>query len=386
MRKRICFALCCVFCAFIMGGCGQTEGAQEQDDMLLYGFESYNEIVSIAPKRFLGSLDVSGDEKYVTEGENALRWDIRSSFYGGVVSATQGTYATPTLTIYAGNFFRDVSDFSDVSAYSLDVSNANDFAVSMIFWAESGGSMIAVAHREVLPGKTQTIDLPVNVVATDGITRVSSLSIALYDSVFDREATVYLDNLRVYKHRAAAANIAVAQSGTVVGMDTVGILQYVTAKNSTPLPMVAVDYNVLPRFTNGKNGSVEISVLPCSDGSHMISNDYYGALQRSGVSLLRQLTERIDFSVVNFITDGKILLDVYNDNAESVYAYLTITDANGAVQWQKTLLGANKWTTVSLSQFGNVDLSNIVGIDLLFDMYSFGNPMRFFCNNLAVGA
>ena len=386
MKKRMIALLVSLLCLCGTAvGCAGKENEKMHEGSVLYGFESYNEIVSITNLHWRGSLDLNSDEAYITEGEHSLKWYAEAPNTTSAIIVSQGTYASPLLNIAAGNFYKDISPFADVSAYSLDVFNANDFAVNVALWAESGATAVAVAHAEIQPGAKRTIELTVNSFAVDGVSNLSGLCIALYDPVFGRPSTLYIDNLCVFTERAPVSEITLQQTGTLVGLDSLDMLDYVTALNKTELPMVAVDYNVDQKFTNGRNGSILIDLVPYSDGVHLLSSEKYGRGQRAGMRILSSLVKQINFSLVEFIENGKISVDVYNDYTSDEYAYLELTDETGNTVTVAQKLKAKEWTTIAMTDFGNVDLSRIAYVDVLFDMYYLGESKQFYCNNLYMG-
>ena len=354
-------------------------------EAVLYGFESYNEIVSITPKNYMGSAELSDDEKYVTQGEKCLKWYIESPFHGLNTSVSQGTYATPHFKIFAGNFFKDISDFNDVKSYSLDFSNANDFTIYALMWIESGGSVIATAHSELAAGESATVETLINKLSTETLSSVSAVCFGVYTEHFDKPVTVYIDNLRITKGQADPKDIAVPKTGNVVGFDDIGYFDYAYPINTLAMPMVALDYNLNPEYTSGKNGSLKADILPCTDGSHMLTADYMHEKQHNGFGIAKSLLDKIDFEVLEFMSGGKLKLDIYACVDAPMYVYIKIVDNAGAVSTTRVKLEPNAWNTVAVEDFGSVDLKNVVSLEVLFDMYSVYKPMSFYFNNLFLG-
>lgn len=369
---------------FVSFACSCGTAPDSASDNVVYGFETYNEIASLTPRNYMGSADMCDDKNYVTQGEKALKWYIEAPFHGLNTTVSQGTYATPHFKIFAGNFFKDISEFKDVNRYTLDVSNANDFPVYALMWAESGNSPIASAHLELAAGESGTIVMPINKLSTASVSSLSSISFGVYTEHFDEPVTIYADNLCVVKGQADPVDVAVPKSGKLIGFDDVAYMDYVYPINAVPMPMAALGYNVNPKFCGDLKGSLKADILPCTDGSHMLVPEYQNEKQRSGFGIVGELVKKIDFDVMKFLPDAKLKLDIYSTADAAMSVYLEIKDGTGKSSLTRAKLEPEAWNTVAADDFGDVDLKNVTEMNVLFDMYSVYKPMSFYCNNLRV--
>ena len=366
-----------VSCAFAC-----KNGADSMSDDLLYGFEAYNEIASLTPRNYMGSVNLSDDTNYVTQGEKSLKWYIEAPFHGLNTTISQGTYATPHFKIFAGNFFKDISEFSNVNHYTLDVANANDFPVYALLWAESGNAPISSAHLKLDAGESGTLVMPINKFSTASLKSLSAINFGVYTEHFDEPVTVYMDNLRVIKGQADPVEIAVPKSGKLIGFDNVSYMDYVYPINTYPMPMVSLDYSVSKNYCGDLKGALEVDILPCTNGSHMLVPEYLNEKQRNGFGIARELVEKIDFEVLQFLPNAKFKLDIYSTANSAMYTYIEIKDSAGNAAVTRVSLNPSTWNTVIVDDFGSVNLKNVTEINVLFDMYSVYKPMSFYCNNL----
>lgn len=380
-KIKIAFGL---LLAMVIASCACACGTKDAvvADEVLYGFESYNEIASLTPRNYMGSAELCEDQKYVTQGEKSLKWYIEAPFHGLNTTVSQGTYATPHFKIFAGNFFKDISEFSDVNHYSLDVVNANDFPVYALLWCESGNSPIASAHLELAAGESGTIVMPINRLSTASLNSLSAINFGVYTEHFDKPVTIYADNLRVIKGQADPVDIVVPKSGKLIGFDDVAYMDYVYPINTYPMPMVSLGYNVNPIFCGEMKGSLKADVLPCTNGSHMLVPEYLNENQRNGFGITGELVKKIDFEVAKFLPGAKLKLDIYSASNAPMNAYIEIKDASGNTSLTRAKLEPEAWNTVIANDFDGVDFKNVTEINVLFDMYSVYKPMSFYCNNL----
>lgn len=130
--KWLALAMAAVTCCAVATGCSDTDRNPEQKNSerieLLHGFESDAELLKMTFTNMRGKVEVSKEEKYVTQGESAAKMTLI-----GKPDGANGYYADNEFFITPGNAYLPKVDYSDVIRYTLDVYNDNDRPLELAF-------------------------------------------------------------------------------------------------------------------------------------------------------------------------------------------------------------------------------------------------------------
>ena len=128
------------------------------EEVLICGFDSYDEVVQFNYKRSFGIVDLITDKEYVTQGEKAAKITT-------IGSAMEGPEYKPYIVMYTDSPYINRQDFLNVEMFKLDVYNTHDvdktFALSLNTQSESikgEGSPIDVV---VKPGMNH-VEIPLD--------------------------------------------------------------------------------------------------------------------------------------------------------------------------------------------------------------------------------
>ena len=149
--KWLALATAAVTCCVLAVGCSEKDNNSEHKNSerieLLHGFESDAELLKMTFTNMRGKVEVSKEEKYVTQGEGAAKMTLI-----GKPDGTNGYYADNEFFITPGNAYLPKVDYSDVICYTLDVYNDNDRPLELAFgynafWATQDQYLLPTSKR-----------------------------------------------------------------------------------------------------------------------------------------------------------------------------------------------------------------------------------------------
>jgi hypothetical protein len=175
---------------------GNTE-PHPASGMLLHGFESDRELLSMIFSSIWGKVEVVSGADYVTEGKHAAKMTFL-----GTKDLTNGYFLESSFFIVPGNQYLEKTDYSDVVKYTLDVYNACDRAVQLMFGynhQRTSADTFLFGYRTLQKGMNH-LEYEVDRGATEYFTDISTIkSFSFYIEGRGAEETpteLYFDNFR----------------------------------------------------------------------------------------------------------------------------------------------------------------------------------------------
>lgn len=172
-RKKTCLLLAVLLGLTSLPACGsqQTNAVAEgREKVLLCGFESAKEMMTMNLYTMCARVEITDDEKYVTDGKKAAKFVIE----GNAQEDKDGNvlyYKDNAIYMFPGNAYMRKTDFSDVEKYTIDIFNANERSMEICFGynhPDAATDSFIFGKRTLEPGKMNHLEFEVdnNVVAS----------------------------------------------------------------------------------------------------------------------------------------------------------------------------------------------------------------------------
>lgn len=165
--KKTAFFLALAMGAAMLSGCESNTAKPPEasgEKVVLCGFESLNEMLNTNLQYMRARVEITDDEQYVTDGEFAARFVIE----GNAVEDEEGNilyYKDNPIYLFPGNNYMPKTDFSDVKKYSIDIFNANERPLEIVFGynhPDAAQDSFQFGKRTLEPGKMNHLEFEVN--------------------------------------------------------------------------------------------------------------------------------------------------------------------------------------------------------------------------------
>ncbi len=286
-----------------LAACQKTKTSE----VLLCGFDSYDEVVKFNYKRSFGIVDLVTDEEYVTQGEMAAKITT-------IGDAKEGLEYKPYIVMYTDSPYINRKNFLDVEMFKIDVYNTHDtdktFALSLNTQSEAmkgEGSPMDVVVR---PGMNH-VEIPLNrnflsqLMALDNVVEI--LFTFPNQTTDDERATLYFDNFRAVTTNAPIDTSAkIREENEIESADK---SEYLSAWSLTsPLfSPVRLEFNSDPQYISQGTGSFKWTCLDVNE------NGGRGTTTPGFQMVKSILTDLSDYYSISF--------DIYNTQDKSYPLY-----------------------------------------------------------------
>lgn len=162
-RKKRLFFLAVLAGVMCLSACGGQK-AQESEKVVLCGFESAKEMLTMNLYTMRAKVEIIDDKTYVTDGEKAAKFVIE----GNAEVDQDGNvlyYKDNAIYLFPGNTYMKKTDFSDVKKYTIDIFNANERPMEIAFGynhPDAASDSFLFGKRTLEPGKMNHLEFEVN--------------------------------------------------------------------------------------------------------------------------------------------------------------------------------------------------------------------------------
>ena len=347
-----------------MTACNAEGGGRTQ---MLYSFESYEEIASIHLAQFIGKASLNEDSDYVSHGKSSLKVEIEEPWLLQNTWTQKNNEASPRLTIDYENYFFSMENVTDTELFGVDVYNESDLPLSVVFWIKDRQGILLSSMAEIAPHVWTEAKFPVNRHAfADRGEEVLSYNFSIVgEGMFSSgTTTVYFD--RFYAVKTTDSVVPLIKTGEdlkILDFNSLEDLSWVAAFNDYA-PAVNIGYNVDSRYA-AEGGSLKLSVL-CMPENNILFGLYPNG-QRSGVLVVKDGLDAVDFTLLKYSYSPKVSCNFYNNSASAQTVYMEMTDGDGNAAKVKASALAYGWTKISITDFTGIDLSDVATLRIYVD-------------------
>lgn len=179
-RRKAALLLSALMGLTSLPACGsQQTGAQAngREKVLLCGFESEEEMLTMNLYTMRACVEITDDKKYVTDGEKAAKFMIE-----GIAEEDKNGnvlyYKDNAIYMFPGNTYMKKTDFSDVEKYTIDVFNANERPMEIAFGynhPDAATDSFLFGKQTLEPGKMNHLEFEVDNNVVGSFVDVTSL-------------------------------------------------------------------------------------------------------------------------------------------------------------------------------------------------------------------
>ncbi len=367
-KKLLCFVSVLILCltAVCAVGCGKKGGSQST--VLLSGFESYDELLSMNWQNMFGKADLVTDDEYVTEGNYAAKLTVSGDY-------TAGAAARPTMTIYTDTAWLNKQDYTDTTGMSVDVYNAQSTALNMYFQFailnDQNTLQYSSEQKIVLQPGANAVEIAFDRGFLNQLIDIKNITRLLFafDNATEKnqpDRVLYMDNFVAHTTaEAIPTDVKIREQDELESADRAeylsawGIINYIYSPSE-------LTHNTDPQYVSQGTGSFKFTAPATGGGSTTP-----GFIMRS-----TPISDISSYYSISF--------DIYNDNDED---YQFITFAFKPIGVAK----ANAWTRFEftieqLKDFKDEDMMNLPGFNeetdhYKYDIYDFKNFNLITTNN-----
>ena len=269
MRKLLPIALGAVCAASLFAGIACSgSGSKTENEVLLAGFETYEEMLTYHYTNYFGAAKPS--KEYVTQGN------------GGAAITVNGRYTNtqrPAIVIDTNTDYLEKSDYTDVSQIKLDVQNDNDYAANVYFQYGSlteTGLKLSSAMKKTLDAGfsgTVTFEIDRNLVSEflnlDYVTELRIVfdspkeaipTLGSTDEALENYRKFHIDNLRAVLTKETIVKTPVRAAGEIESGDKEEYLAAWYLPSGYIWSPSSVSYNTDPEYVKGGNGSLKFKL------------------------------------------------------------------------------------------------------------------------------
>ncbi len=361
MKRKIWIVALLVLCLIattVAVGCKKKQPTQ--GTVLLSGFESIDELLSMNWQNMFGAVDLADDETYVTEGEHAAKLSVRGDYSAGVA-------ARPTMTVYTDSEWLDKQDFSDTTKMTVDVYNAQDSAVNLYFQFavlnDQNTFQYSSATKIELQSGMNHVELPLDRGFLNQLIDIKNIMRLVF--MFDNETeknqparVLYMDNFRAHTTtEPIPTDVKIRAEHEIESADRAEYISSWSIINYRFSPS-ELTHNTDPKYISQGTGSFKFSA-PATGGG----------VTSPGIVLASPAIRDIS-------SYYSISFDIYNDNDKD-YAFTTLTFKTFGVAKAKAWTRF-EFTIEQLKTFVDEGLLNMPGYDEsigahYYDIHDFKN-------------
>ena len=330
--KRIALAFLCIIVfvcsAVVFVACGKDSG--KNAEVLISGFESYDEVTSFRWTNTFGRADLVNDKaEALTQGEYCLRLQPEGD-------VSDDADERPSFMVFTESKWSDKYDYSDVSEFKVDVYNDMASDVKMYFSFETKlGAVSSTTEIVLKPGENEVV---LNFERGFLVQLIDIGNIAGFWFAFDETetaSTIYIDNFRaLVTSEPIPEDVEVRKPDELESADRAEYLSAWQLSDQKFSPC-ELTFNEDPKFIKGGKGSFKFTTKQTG-----------GTTWPSLMLINTAITDLSDYYSIS--------LWVYNDN-DIDYQFRMFS--NVQVRWAK----AKQWT---LFEFTIDELKTIIDKDL----------------------
>ena len=375
LRKVIGLFSVCLF-ACVPTSCGQTPvlEAIPQNEMTISAFDDYYDVQKIDWNGVIGTVKLCSEPEYVKSGKSAelhIKYDGDAPYEyndhgnGGTLYSKN---RRPTMTFNTFLYDSEVVNTDYVEAFRIDVYNANDRAVDLIFAAiDDGGKVLCTDGRTLIENGWNDISFDMKPYFFDG-KGISKFN--LY--IFDREQheaddlTLYFDNCRVVTNKNRIAPQKSFEDNEILSFNGAGDLAFISASTATTgYPAFFAKWSDRTLFGQEKGAMhvVAYSGIGYQYDVNASNNGY-------DLTVLPSIASRAGGS--------KISIDCKNESAGDVFVRLIASSGSRSAESVTCIRAAASGTVVlDLEDFGSVD-----GLKIKIDNWNMKGRYDLYFGNL----
>lgn len=309
MKKKFWILLALLMlCLAAVSAAGCSKKQSGDSTVLLSGFESVDELLSMNWQNMFGAADVVEDDDYVTQGEHAAKLSVRGDY-------SAGTAARPSMTIYTNSEWLQKTDYSDTTKMTVDVYNAQDETVNMYFQfgvlnEQNTYQYSSETKIELQPG-ANSVEIPFDRAFLDQLIDIKNIMRLLF--MFDNETVknqparvLYMDNFVAHTTtEPIPTDVKIRQENEIESADRAEYISSWSIINYIYSPS-ELAHNTDPQFITQGTGSFKFSAPATGGGT-----------TSPGIKLSEP-------AISDISSYYSISFDIYNDNDKD-FAFHTLT-------------------------------------------------------------
>lgn len=357
------------------GGGNEKSASTVDSYRVLCGFEDYREDMTLnSYANMVGTLKLSEDSAFVTEGRKSLRMDIdNSSNISWIPHYSQKFLNAPSITFYSSRI--GLGDLSTVEYFALDVFNENDREVSVYLQCtDETDKVIFGKLKTISAGKMSTAIFDVNAdFETSDWQRISKITIGIIDlGLTESSCRLYLDNFG-YRESKEKKEYAVSRvENEVASFADESFLTLIDPFYATKTPVFDLKYSMEYRAAEMRFAGI------CQVGTEMAS--LTTDVQRAGISLGNKALEGIDWA-----SAGTFSFEVMSESEDiaNVYVQFVFNDGTPPYTVMNTVERGRMTRLVLEKRL--YDFTKLEEIVIFMDINKISEPCSVYIRNIAVG-
>ncbi len=370
--------------AYACGDTASAAPAENKQVVQLCGFDDLNDLWYGLRRDFIGSAKLVSDEKYVSDGENCLKFDIEGPSDNKWFLRSYDIPYLPGFHIFENSAYVPDIEVRDATEFTLDVYNPTDRTMYITFgldrtpdaygWYETIYSVVA----EVPPMGMTTAHFPVNrTFMTDKWDLVSSYTFSIFDpKAIEKGTEVYVDNF-------CAVLDPQADQGLTKSFGKNELLSFNDLSDTDWIAPYGTVYTMNGYYHGTANapegGNALRYELVGFDGANGMMNIDYGAAEnRVGFRVSPKLLEIFDFTQFENVS-----LELYSRDRKARRYYFEMTDSEGNEYTTYKDVEPCAWTKLTLDGFHGVEGLKISEMRVYTTAYDIFEQSDFYVRNIS---
>lgn len=373
-----------ITCSVMFFGCDNNKeisSPKSQNKILLSGFEDYYDIQKIEWEGFIGGVTLNSDEQYIAHGERSAKFhvyydkeppvDYNDNDGGKIFSDV----IRPQMSFRTYLYDQALSDISNISAFAIDIYNANDRNIDIVFAIRDDGKNIVLTDGRTLEAQRwNRISFDIKSHFFGPSLGVSEYMLYMFDDEKDDadSMTLYFDECRVILGDSAVFSKDFEEN-EIVNFNSVKDNSYFLTHTQT---------ETYPAFF-------------ASYTDRIIFGEQIGALMvkmRTGINWLYDVNlnnngYKIEIlsDIVKQNTEGAlgVSIDCRNEGNGNIYVSLIVRSATKSIS-QKVLVPAKDQLRLTIHDLSGLDGEGVETITILIDNWNLVGSYNIYFRNLNV--
>lgn len=329
MKKiSLIFMLIVLFGGLCFAGCND----KNSETVIVSGFNDYYDLQKVEWADFIGKSELNTDKKYITEGESSSKTTIMYETDAAQEGADAVRSKNPSLKFRTAVYGEPLTDISKISSFSIDIFNAEDREIEVIFYVQKeDNTYVAADGAKLYPGSWNYLCFDTRAHFFEEGENVKQYILTIFDDGKYREdsLTIYFDNCRVTTSKTEAPG----SSGEFLVFDSEDKISLVMP-SAKVVPAVYTTYSEEEIF-EGQTGCMHVHL-------------------RSAIKSIYDVAEAEEGYCLEYCSSlfaGKKITSlktrVYNDGTGDLYVSLCAESATGTVS-ERVLVKAKTYADIRI--------------------------------------
>ncbi|MBQ8684584.1 MAG: hypothetical protein IJ514_00220 [Clostridia bacterium] len=331
----------------------------------LYTFDGYDEISHVLTENVQGRLRPCSDEGYYTEGSGSLKLTVtKPTSYAWHRYGEAKDFLPPTL-----KFPIDETSLTSVSAFTVDVYNANAYDTGVYLYVKSADKIAYSGYAVANANRWSKLSFAVNACFAKG--SVTDVYISIADT--NENTTYYFDALQTVGGTSAQPRVS-SDGTTVLALDNAEELRALGFYTKTDVPAAHLRLASDPQ--SGTDTVVAVLTEKYTGRINPIS--WVSDDREYGFTVWETAVKNYDFSEAR-----KCYIEVYNATEGAKKITLFVGDGTNTATTEKEI-PVGEWTKLSVNNLLSLDLTKISQLGVSMNSYDGFEAGTVYFKNLSV--